>query len=118
MDVLRRSIQFLQVGEEITCVSLVCEDLAPDDVAQVIRSVGPTIVLAGLLDGPQLPSRWGARYASVLADDPGSGVLTLTSFGLTQRSRPAGHARPGSSRCGSTPRQARARSPSSPAPTV
>jgi hypothetical protein len=91
MDVPRRSIQFLQVGEEITCVSLVCEDLAQDDVAQVIRSVGPTIVLAGLLDGPQLPSRWGARYASVLADDPGSGVLTLTSFGMAQRSRPVGH---------------------------
>jgi len=93
MDVPRRSIQFLQVGEEITCVSLVCEDLAQDDVAQVIRSVGPTIVLAGLLDGPQLPSRWGARYASVLADDPGSGVLTLTSFGMAQRSCPAGHDR-------------------------
>jgi hypothetical protein len=90
MDVPRRSIQFLQVGEEITCVSLVCEDLAQDDVAEVIRSVGPTIVLAGLLDGPQLPSRWGARYASVLADDPGSGVLTLTSFGMAQRSRPTG----------------------------
>jgi hypothetical protein len=90
MDVPPRSIQFLQVGEEITCVALVCEDLAQDDVAAVIRSVGPTIVLAGLLDGPQLPSRWGARYASVLADDPGSGVLTLTSFGMAQRSRPAG----------------------------
>jgi hypothetical protein len=91
MDVPRRSIQFLEVGEEITCVSLVCEDLAQDDVAEVIRSVGPTMVLAGLLDGPQLPSRWGARYASVLADDPGSGVLTLTSFGMAQRSRPPGH---------------------------
>jgi hypothetical protein len=29
-----------------------------------------------------------ARYASVLADDPGSAVLTLTSFGMVQRSRP------------------------------
>jgi hypothetical protein len=52
--------------------------------------VGPTIVLVLLLDGPQLGSRWAARYASVLADDPGSAVLTLTSFGMTQRSRPPG----------------------------
>ena len=75
----------------ITIVSLVCEDLAQnDDVAEVIRSVGPTIVSTALLDGPQLTSRWSARYASVLADDPGSAVMTLTSFGMAQRSRPAG----------------------------
>src|SRR5262249_36534526 len=29
-------------------------------------------------------------YASVLADDPGSAVVTLTSFGFVQRSRPPG----------------------------
>jgi hypothetical protein len=91
MDVPRRSIQFVQVGVEITCVALVCEDLAQDDVAEIIRSVGPTVVVAGLLDGPQLSSRWGARYASVLADNPGSGVLTLTSFGMAQRSRTPRH---------------------------
>ena len=50
----------------------------------------PTSILVGLLDGPQLTSRWSARYASVLADDPGSAVLTLTSFGMVQRSRPQG----------------------------
>jgi hypothetical protein len=44
------------------------------------------IVVAPLLDGPQLSSRWAARYASILADDPGSAVLTLTSFGMAQRS--------------------------------
>ena len=43
-----------------------------------------------LLDGPQLASRWTARYASVLADDPGSAVLTLTSAGMVRRCRPAG----------------------------
>ena len=73
-------------------MSLVCEDLAQnDDVAEVIRSIGPTIVSTALLDGPQLTSRWSARYASVLADDPGSAVMTLTSFGMAQRSRPSGH---------------------------
>jgi hypothetical protein len=92
MDVPRMELQFLQVGEEVTIVSLVCEDLAQnDDVAEVIRAVGPTIVSTALLDGPQLRSRWAARYASVLADDPGSAVLTLTSFGMAQRSQPAGH---------------------------
>jgi len=90
-DVPRRSIQFAELGDEITFVSLVCEDLAQiDDVAEVIRSVGPTFVYTPLLDGPQLSSRWAARYASVLADDPGSAVLTLTSYGMVQRSRPNG----------------------------
>jgi hypothetical protein len=70
-------------------VALVCEDLAQNGhVAELIRSVGPTVVMTGLLDGPQLTSRWAARYASVLADDPGSAVLTLTSYGMVQRSRP------------------------------
>jgi hypothetical protein len=91
MAVPPRSLQFVSVGEEITIVSLVCQDLAEtDEIADVIRSVGPTVVFAVLLDGPQLPSRWAARYASVLADDPGSVVLTLTSFGMAQRSRPPG----------------------------
>lgn len=91
MEVPRRSIQIIEVGEGSTVVSLVCEDLAQiDDVADVLRSVGPMTVITPLLDGPQLSSRWAARYASVLADDPGSTVLTLTSFGMAQRSRPAG----------------------------
>jgi hypothetical protein len=91
IEVPRQELQFLELGEEITLASLVCEDLAQiDDVAEILRSVGPTIVLALLLDGPQLSSRWAARYASVLADDPGSAVLTLTLFGMAQRSRPQG----------------------------
>jgi hypothetical protein len=90
MDVPRKAIQFVEVAE-LVLTSLVCEDLAHnDDIAQLIRSVGPTIVLNMLLDGPQLTSRWTARYASVMADDPGSAVLTLTSYGLVERSRPHG----------------------------
>jgi hypothetical protein len=90
-DVPRRRIRFMELGDEVTLVSLVCEDLAENDnVAEIIRSVGPTVVVTPLLDGPQLSSRWAARYASVLADDPGSAVLTLTSFGMVQRSRPHG----------------------------
>src|SRR5262245_42445947 len=88
MEIPRRAIEFVEVAE-LTLVSVVCEDLAQhDDIAELVRSVGPTIVFAVLLDGPQLTSRWTARYASVLADDPGSAVLTLTSFGMVQRSRP------------------------------
>jgi hypothetical protein len=91
MDVPRRSLQFIELGEGITLVSLVCEDLAQiDDVAETIRAVAPTGVVTLLLDGPQLSSRWSSRYASVLADDPGSSVLTLTSFGMAERSRPHG----------------------------
>jgi hypothetical protein len=92
MEMPRRSVQFMEIGEEVMFIALVCEDLAQiDDVAETVRSVGPTVVFTLLLDGPQLASRWAARYASVLADDPGSAVLTLTSFGMVQRSRPHGH---------------------------
>jgi hypothetical protein len=91
MEVPRLGVEFIEVAE-LTMVSIVCEDLAQnDDVAALLRSVGPTLVLTALLDGPQLSSRWAARYASVLADDPGSAVLTLTSKGMAQRSRPHGH---------------------------
>jgi hypothetical protein len=66
-----------------TIAALVCEDIAHmDEVIELLRIVGPTMVVALLLDGPQLASRWTARYASVLADDPGSAVLTLTSYGM------------------------------------
>ena len=88
MEVPRQAIQFVEVAE-LTIASLVCEDLAQNDaVAELIRSVGPTALFTLLLDGPQLNSRWAARYASVLADDPGCAVLTLTSFGMVERSRP------------------------------
>jgi hypothetical protein len=91
IEIPRREINFVEVAE-LTLISLVCEDLAQhDDIAQLVRSVGPSLVLAFLLDGPQLNSRWSARYASVLADDPGSAVLTLTSYGMVNRSRPHNH---------------------------
>ena len=92
-EVPRRSIRVMEVGVGLTVIAVVCEDLAQiDQVADVVRAVGPHCVYAPLLDGPQLQSRWAARYASVLADDPGSAILTLTSFGMAQRSRPGGRA--------------------------
>ena len=91
IEIPRQSVQIVETGEGSTVVALVCEDLAQiDDVADVLRSVGPMVLIIPLLDGPQLSSRWAARYASVLADDPGSTVLTLTSYGMASRSRPQG----------------------------
>src|SRR6185503_894532 len=60
----------------------------------VIRSVGPSLVIALLMDGPQLERRWPGRYATVLADDPGSAVLTLTSLGMVRRSSMPGNEGP------------------------
>lgn len=87
----RRSLHILDMEGVGPVAVLICEDLARlDAVAEVLRFVGPTLVMALLLDGPQLSSRWSSRYAGVLADDPGSAVLTLTSLGMAQRSRPSG----------------------------
>lgn len=67
--------------------TLVCEDLARiDPVQAALRAVGPNLVIVLLMDGPQFERRWPGRYATVLADDPGSAVLTLTSFGMVRRS--------------------------------
>ena len=91
MDVPRKTLEIREVADGMTVVALVCEDLAQnDDVAQLLRAVGPSLVLVPLMDGPQFTSRWAARYASVLADDPGSAVLTLSSYGMVRRSRPPG----------------------------
>ncbi|PYQ60388.1 MAG: hypothetical protein DMF53_17090 [Acidobacteria bacterium] len=83
-----RYLNFVTLGHWLTLSVLICEDLARQDpVAEILRSVGPTLVIALLMDGPQLRSRWPSRYASVLADDPGCSVLTLTSLGMATCSR-------------------------------
>jgi hypothetical protein len=90
VSVPRRSLQIIDEGA-VTVASLVCEDLARlEPVADLMRAIGPSLVVTLLLDGPQLGSRWTARYASVLADDPGSAVLALSSYGMVQRCRPPG----------------------------
>ena len=84
-----RKLAFISMKPWLTVTSLICEDLARQDpMADLVRSVGPNLVIALLMDAPQLASRWPARYATVLADDPGSSVLTLTSLGMAERSRP------------------------------
>jgi hypothetical protein len=94
IDIRERSLTVVDVGGGVTVAPLVCEDLARlDEAADVVRRFGPSLVLAVLLDGPQLRSRWPCRYGSILADDPGSAVLTLTSAGMATRSQPPGTAR-------------------------
>jgi hypothetical protein len=78
-----RACRFITAKNWLTYCVLICEDLARQDpVAELVRSVGPNLVIALLMDGPQIPERWSARYATVLADDPRSSVLTLTCAGL------------------------------------
>ncbi len=84
----RRSLNFFALDTMTAFTVLICEDLArPDPVADVVRAVGPNLVICLLLDGPQLLTRWSARYATVFADDPGSSVLTLSSLGMVKLSR-------------------------------
>jgi hypothetical protein len=88
-----RQLSFLSVNGWLTMCVLICEDLARQDpVSDLVRAVGPNLVVCLLQDGPQLSARWPARYATVLADDPGCSVLTLTSLGMARLCRPPGTA--------------------------
>lgn len=95
IDVSCRALPFFGLRSEMSFVTLICEDLARSDPAMsVIRAVGPNLVVALLMDGPQLSVRWPGKYATVLAEDPGSAVLTLTCAAMVDRanwpeSRPA-----------------------------
>jgi hypothetical protein len=91
IDLRERALHVVDLGGGVTAAPLVCEDLARlDEVADVVRRLGPSLVVALLLDGPQLASRWASRYSSILADEPGSTVLTLTSLGMAARCRAGG----------------------------
>lgn len=84
-----REIHFAALNSGIALCCLICEDLARlDPVSSLVRSVGPNLLIALLADGPQIEKRWSARYATVLAEDPGCAVLTLSSLGMVRLSRP------------------------------
>lgn len=86
INVGRRRVSFVNIGDRVTVCPLICEDLARQDpIADLVRQVGPSIVVAILMDGPQHKDRWSSRYAAILAEDPGSAVLALTSFGMVRR---------------------------------
>lgn len=87
IEILSRSLDVFVLRGVATITTLICEDLARSDPCQeLVRGIGPNLVIALLMDGPQLKDRWPARYATVLAEDPGSSVLTVTSAGLLRRS--------------------------------
>jgi hypothetical protein len=89
IDLCDRRLSFLRMTPWLTVCVLICEDLArPDPASDVIRAVGPNLVISLLMDGPQLATRWAARHATTLAEDPGSSVLTVTSLGMAQLSHP------------------------------
>lgn len=90
-----RQLNFFALEEWLTMSVLICEDLARQDpISQILRTVGPNLVIALLMDGPQLKTRWPNRYAMVLADDPGCAVLSVTSIGMCNLSRPLHHQQP------------------------
>ncbi|MEL6819689.1 MAG: hypothetical protein AAFP80_13655 [Pseudomonadota bacterium] len=85
-DIDARELNFFQFRDNAVFSSLICEDLARNDPCHdILRSVAPNLIFALLMDGPQIPERWPARYASTLADDPGSTIITLTSRALVER---------------------------------
>lgn len=87
IDVSNRQLPFFAVRRNMSMTVLICEDLARNDPAMsVVRAVGPNLVIALLMDGPQLNARWPSKYATVLGEDPGSGVLSVTCAGMMDRS--------------------------------
>ena len=87
----KRRICCLSPNNWLLLSPLICEDLARQDpMSSLIRGIGPNLIVAVLQDGPQIGNRWPARYASVLSDDPGTSVLTVTSLGMAMRSVPPG----------------------------
>lgn len=86
-----REIQTFVFRQGSCFTAMICEDLARSDPClDVLRDLGPNIVFVLLMDGPQTPSRWSARYAQALSDDPGCAVLNLTSLALIERTNGTG----------------------------
>ncbi|SMH61575.1 hypothetical protein SAMN02982994_5917 [Azospirillum lipoferum] len=91
ITILSRSLDVLVYRGNTTLTTLICEDLARVDPCQaVVRAIGPNLLIALLMDGPQFGARWPGRYATVLADDPGTSVLSFTSLGLMARQNDIG----------------------------
>jgi len=91
LRILSRSLDVMVYRGRSTLTTLICEDLARVDPCQaVVRAIGPNLLIALLMDGPQLSARWPGRYATVLAEDPGTSVLSFTSFGLIARQNDQG----------------------------
>ncbi|MEJ8675349.1 hypothetical protein [Chromobacterium amazonense] len=87
INVSKRKLPFYAVSPHSSITVLVCEDLARNDPAMpTVRAIGPNLIIALLMDGPQITGRWPAKYAGVLSEDPGSSVLSVTSVAMVDRS--------------------------------
>jgi hypothetical protein len=94
-DVAARQVGLTVFRQGSVFSAMICEDLARSESCHSpLRSVGPNLVFVLLMDGPQIAQRWSSRYATTLADDPGSSVLTLTSLGLIERANAMGNRKP------------------------
>ena len=84
-----RELNFASFRSNSVFSTIICEDLARSEPChEILRSVGPNLLFALLMDGPQIEKRWPPRYSSYLSEDPGIAVLTLTSRGLIHLSDP------------------------------
>jgi hypothetical protein len=87
IDIGSRAIGMMPLRGGSMFSVMICEDLARGEpVHGALQSMGPNLIFALLMDGPQIPERWPGRAATIFADDPGSSVLTLTSRALIARS--------------------------------
>ena len=87
-----RKINNIVFREGSVFATLICEDLARSEpVHSVLQSIGPNLVFVLLMDGPQLETRWAARNATGLTEDPGSSVLTFTCRALLTRQAQRGY---------------------------
>ncbi|MEC4674405.1 MAG: hypothetical protein VST68_09470 [Nitrospirota bacterium] len=83
IEIREREAVFVNLRSRLTLCPIICEDLArQESLSELIRAVGPSLVISLLMDGPQRRNRWSSQYASFFGDDPGSSVLTLTSMGM------------------------------------
>jgi hypothetical protein len=62
IEIQDRKLHFVALRPWMVAAPLICEDLARHDpVAELIKGVGPSLVIAILMDGPQITARWSAR---------------------------------------------------------
>lgn len=82
-----RELNFVAYRQRSCFCGIICEDLARSEPAhEIIRAIGPNLLFALLMDGPQIAPRWGARYSSMFSDDHGCAVMTLSSLALVAAS--------------------------------
>lgn len=82
-----RKCLLFSLNDEFIVTTLICEDIARSTpVLPVIEALGPSLVIALLMDDAQLPIRWNAKKAESIWEAAGTSVLTFTSLGMVARS--------------------------------